>query len=410
MKKSILLITVTFPPRLSVASIRMYNYAKILSKNGWDVHVLTANQKGEFTSNEFDLRNMQIHQIRWNDPFNWIQKIKNKELRKIVFKLQNIFIPYLSVWMPDIRFYSWRKNGFNLAEKIIEEKGINYIYSTFSPPTPHMLSKKLKKKIPQLVWIAEFRDLMSFSHGNNWMRSLFAEFHNYFEKQLMASANFVFCDTKGHSKFMSEKLNKGIHLLYNGCLFEEYKMIERSISEEFKITFTGNIYKKTNDVDLFLKSFSEWVKCRNKARISINFVGTNKSRYLRNLIEKYDLPNYVNFIEKQPHNLVRKIQKNSQILLHFCWNKEEQYGNISGKLFEYISSRTPILSIGNESEIKHVLKETSSGSCCSTTEEIIDFLEDYYLKPRENPELDDNSCFYSKKNQIRNFEAIILNS
>ena len=72
MKKSILLVTVTFPPRLSVASIRMYNYAKILSNNGWDVHILTAYQKGEFTSNEFDLKNIQIHQIQWNDPFNWI--------------------------------------------------------------------------------------------------------------------------------------------------------------------------------------------------------------------------------------------------------------------------------------------------------------------------------------------------
>lgn len=410
MKKSILLVTVTFPPRLSVASIRMYNYAKILSNNGWDVHILTAYQKGEFTSNEFDLKNIQIHQIQWNDPFNWVQKIRNKKLRKIIFKLQNIFIPYLSVWMPDSRFYSWRKNGFKLAEKIIKEKDINFIYSTFSPPTPHMLSKRLKKKIPQLVWIAEFRDLMSFSHGNNWMRSLFARFHNYFEKQLLSNTDFIFCDTKGHSKFMTEKLNMDIHLLYNGCLFQEYKKIERLSSKEFKITFTGNIYKETNDVDLFLKSFSKWIKGKETSRISINFVGTHKSRYLRSLIDKYDLLKFVIFLDKQPNNLVREIQINSQVLLHFCWNKEKQYGNISGKLFEYISSRTPILSIGNESEIRHVLQDTASGNCCSKQQEIIDFLDDYYENPRVNPQLDDDSCFYSKKNQMRNFEAIILQS
>ena len=69
-KKSILFITVTFPPRLSVASLRLYNYAKLFSDHGWNVHILTCAQKGEKISDEFDLNGLNICHVDWKDPFD----------------------------------------------------------------------------------------------------------------------------------------------------------------------------------------------------------------------------------------------------------------------------------------------------------------------------------------------------
>ena len=86
-KKSILFITVTFPPRLSVASLRLYNYAKLFHQNGWRVSVITCTQEGQNISDEFDLDRFNIIDIPWKDPYFKIQRIKNKLLKKVILKL-----------------------------------------------------------------------------------------------------------------------------------------------------------------------------------------------------------------------------------------------------------------------------------------------------------------------------------
>ena len=122
MSKSILFISVTFPPRLSVASLRLYHYAKLFSENNWKVYVITASQKGEIKSNEFNLKNINITYVPWNDPFDSVMGLQNRYVKKASFKLLSIFIPYLATWMPDRRFKSWRKNAVRIAEALIEKK------------------------------------------------------------------------------------------------------------------------------------------------------------------------------------------------------------------------------------------------------------------------------------------------
>ena len=84
--KSILFITVTFPPRLSVASLRLYHYSKLFIKNGWTVKIISAKQYGEMKSHEFDLDELEIIHVNWKDPFDRIQRIRHPLSRKIIFK------------------------------------------------------------------------------------------------------------------------------------------------------------------------------------------------------------------------------------------------------------------------------------------------------------------------------------
>ena len=90
--KSILFITVTFPPRLSVASLRLFNYARLFVENGWSVTVLTSKQLGETTSSEFNFEGMEVIHVSWSDPFDFVQKIKTPIKKKIAFKTLNLFM------------------------------------------------------------------------------------------------------------------------------------------------------------------------------------------------------------------------------------------------------------------------------------------------------------------------------
>ena len=54
--------------------------------------------------------------------------------------------------------------------KIIKKEKITHIYTTFSPISPHLLGKKIKLNHRELYWLAEYRDLCSFSASNNWIK------------------------------------------------------------------------------------------------------------------------------------------------------------------------------------------------------------------------------------------------
>ena len=406
MNKSILFITVTFPPRLSVASLRIYHYANLFQKHGWKVTVLTAAQFGEMKSSEFDLKHMEVVHVPWNDPFDKVLQIRNSLIRKICFKLYSFFIPYLATWYPDIRFISWRRNGIRLAESLIEKNQITYVFSSYSPPSPHLVASVLKKKFPQLYWIAEFRDLMSFSHSNKFWEYPLALLHNRFERKLLNKCNDILCVSKGHAIQLSKYLNRKVSVLYNGCDFEVYLSLKKIQQNRFTILYTGNIYKRRNDIDLFFKGLKT-VIATSKNAITLLFLGTPKSSFLKNKISHYGLENFVEFIPKQNHALVRQYQKSANILLHFCWNKPNQQGNLTGKIFEYISARKPVLSIGHQNEVAEILEHTASGSTFKNPDRIADFILNQIQNPSELIQLNDTENKFSKLNQFLELEQRI---
>lgn len=407
MNKSILFISVTFPPRLSVASLRLYHFAKLFADHGWKVHVLTCSQTGETTSDEFNFDGLNIIHVKWKDPFDVTFKIKNPLLRKLTTKFIALFIPYLASWWPDLRFRSWRKNTIIQANKLIEKEQITHIYSSFSPPSPHMVAHELKKNHEQLFWIAEFRDLMSYSHANKGIKKFLANFHFRYERKILSLATDIICVSEGHAKFLEKKLSRKVNILLNGCDFSLYDVIKPIKNSTFTITYTGNIYKKNNDIHLFFKAIEKLIHT-NRKNLKVIFVGTSQSAFLRSIIQKNRLEEYVEFLPKLNHHEVRILQKSSDLLLHFCWNNKQQEGNLTGKIFEYISARTPILSIGEQEELREILFKTNSGRMINELEEIVSFIEGLFTNYPALQKWSNENCEYSKLNQFKTLESRIL--
>jgi hypothetical protein len=138
------------------------------------------------------------------------------------------------------------------------------------------------------------------------------------------------------------------------------------------------------------------------------FVGTSQSAFLRSIIQKNRLEEYIEFLPKLNHHEVRILQKSSDLLLHFCWNNKQQKGNLTGKIFEYISARTPILSIGEQEELREILFKTNSGRMINELEEIVSFIEGLFTNYPALPKWSNENCEYSKLNQFKTLESRIL--
>ena len=408
--KKILFVTVTFPPRLSVASLRLYNYAKLFQQHGWKVYVISAKQSGEKSSDEFDFNGLTIDYVKWLDPYDLIIKIRFKFLKKILFKFFNLFIPYLATWLPDIRFFSWRKAAFNKAQELINKESIKYVYTSFSPISPHMIGKRIKENIDGVFWMAEYRDLCSFNHANSFFKKPFQKFHFKFERRIINSSDLILTASNGYKEILSKFLDKKIHVLYNGCDFDSFKNIKNDPSKTFKVIFTGNIYMKFYDVRLFLKSFKIFIDSiiNQNRKVELLFIGTHKSKSIIKCINKYKLSNHVTFLNSMPNYKVKIHQNRASLLLHFIWTNNNKKGVLAGKLFEYIASRKPILIVGREKEIEKIIKTYKCGVFCDNSNDIVKCLLNYYYNVPEIDDVSNQVSLISKLNQFLSLEKQLL--
>ena len=70
----------------------------------------------------------------------------------------------------------------------------------------------------------------------------------------------------------------------------------------------------------------------------------------------------VNFVGYVNHQKAIEYQKKAQVLLLLIPNVEKSKGILTGKIFEYLTAKRPILAIGSEQgDLAAILKETNAG-------------------------------------------------
>jgi hypothetical protein len=84
----------------------------------------------------------------------------------------------------------WVKHAFKTADKLLYYEKFDLIISSYSPPAAHIIAKKIKKKYPELLWIADFRDLWA---GNHIMpaKGIFKKLESLVEKKTIQAYVFL---------------------------------------------------------------------------------------------------------------------------------------------------------------------------------------------------------------------------
>lgn len=96
------------------------------------------------------------------------------------------------------------------------------------------------------------------------------------------------------------------------------------------------------------------------ADYQIQFVGKIAPE-VRDCLEEYQIKNSRD-IGYVSHQEVAKYQQKSQVLLLAVNNVKSAKGVITGKIFEYLQAKRPILAIGpTNGDLAEILKETNSG-------------------------------------------------
>lgn len=263
-------------------------------------------------------------------------------------------------FIPDARKF-WIKPSLRFLEKYLIENPVDAVISTGPPHSTHLIGLGLQEKLG-VSWVADFRDPWTdidyFHQLPLTKRGL--KKHRTQEALVVSKADLVLV-VGTTMRQMLLKYNKNIAVVTNGY---DGQIDKESVALDarFSITHIGLMNEARNPYALW-KVLSELCdELPGFAKdLEIKLIGKTDAS-VQHSIAAEGLVGCVNELGYIPHDQVHQYQKSSQILLLAVNKVPSAKGIITGKIFEYLLAKRPIVAIGPEDgDLAAILKETHAG-------------------------------------------------
>lgn len=238
------------------------------------------------------------------------------------------------------------------------------IVSSFNPRWTHILASSVKKKYPEICWLADFRDAPAAVPDVSKR-----EADTYCQRWLK-NVDVITAVSEGVLNALDGDLSSIGSVVQNGFDWAELQERDRKKCEVFKITYTGSLYGEEGcerDLTPIFDAIQLLIESEkiDENKILIEYAGNSSDEFIRQ-ISGYK----IKFID---HGFVSRsealsIQDDASLLALCSWNTKKMQGILTGKLFEYLSSGVPIICTCSgdvpNSRIKEVLQKANAGICC----------------------------------------------
>lgn len=363
----ILIISTFFPPLNSIASLRPYSWAKEWTRLGHEVTVLTMEPLQEASvALDLSLEGWRT----WAVPLPGALRAMKKSYQEELFSVRKRATP-LS-WMKGgvLALFKSLRRRFGIfsgcrmpdftdlwiepaLERVGKKEAWDWIVSTSGPYAVHGVAHALKCRGQARHWIADYRDLWSLNHIYSGVFP-FNRVEKFLEKKWIKKAD---CITTV-SRPLAEKLEtfhpgQKIAVIENGFDVEDLRNLPLENAFEgdgkYRIVYTGSIYPgKTNPTLLFqaMRQMAQNVDDRPLLdRLEVVFVGVD-SPHLQAQVQFHGVEPWVKLRGFVSRQTALRMQRDAHALLFLVWQDEHADGILTGKLFEYLFSGTPILALG----------------------------------------------------------------
>lgn len=424
--KKFLYIAYYYPPFPSIASMRSWKLAKYIREFDWEPVVLASeSDAGEWG---YSLPDVDVHRIenklfmegpsrktkaRFTSiyhPASGTTRTKNmpdsiyRAARSSKRVLREIFA------FPD-DYNDWRVKALEYARNLVSQEKIDLILSTSGPFSSHIVASTLSKETG-LPWVADYRDLWSLNHAI-FHTSIRKVIERQYEGCVVKSASAVITVSDPLSTVQQELLKKRTVTITNGYDPDDYA-VKVDPDHIFSIIYTGVIYEGKRDPSALFCAVALLLKNGQieKDKLKIHFYGSER-RHLENLLKRKGINDIVHIHDSIPFDECVRRQKAATVLLFLNWNDPREKGLFSGKLFEYLGARRPILAISRNqgSVVDKLIETTRAGVVLDDPEEIAHTLKQWYDQfyrigslPYEGVETE--IMKYSRKNQAKQFAEL----
>ncbi|WP_114819088.1 glycosyl transferase family 1 [Chryseobacterium sp. KLBC 52] len=399
-QKKILIITYYWPPAGGPGVQRWLKFAKYLPDFGWKPIIYTPENPSYPLLDETLMKdvpeNIEMVRTKIWEPYQLAEKLNksNKKFKAGQFDVgkNQSWKSKLSIWVrgnffiPDARVF-WVKPSVTFLEKYLKENKIDTIVTSGPPHSLHLIGLGLKNKMPELKWIADFRDpwteISYYKHLKLTKSS--DKKHRQLESAVFKNADITLATSYTDAENFS-KAGANAVCITNG--FDESDSSEKAeeqknsqIEQAFTLSYIGVLEQLRNPENLW-KALDELVKENPEfaADFKLKFVGRIDDKILQ-AIENSSLKNHILNLGYLAHGKAVEEMQNSDLLLITNFPNESSKGIIPGKIFEYLASGKQILSFGpDKADVAKILEETQAGKHFSyqDTETIKKFILEKY--------------------------------
>ena len=371
-KKKVLIITYYWPPAGGSGVQRWLKFVKYLRDFDIEPVIYTVDNPG-YAINDKSLINEipnSIETLRQpifepNLILNFFGTKTNRESAGFLNPNPNFIgkvIQYIraNYFIPDARKF-WIKPSVKFLSNYLEKNPVDVIITTGPPHSLHLIGLHLKKK-KDIKWISDFRDPwteIDYFHQMPLNKKAKKKHHQLEREVLKNSDSVIVVGNTMRDQYLKE--TDKVVTISNGFDTSDNKEVSH-LDIFFSITHVGMMNADRNPSDLW-KILKE-ICLENpdfKSDLKIRLIGkiAKEVSHDLNIFDSgiTEVVDYVSYAE------VKKYQLETQVLLLCINNVPSARGIITGKIFEYLQAKRPILAIGPEDgDAAEILKNTNSGS------------------------------------------------
>ena len=389
--RKVLLIAFAYPPLEVIGSIRPAALAKYLPRFGWEVVVLTpkrpnaTRQSGTIVETGYrDV--LQVWKSRLGlDGKRGVHEqfglpVAKKPGSVLLHTRALEFAKYILTYPDPLK--GWIPFALDSVRELRRSQvDISAIVTTSPPISCHLIGRKAKN-ILHCPWIADFRDLWTQNLGESGPHFL----QGGLEKRTLKHADgFVTVSEPWAERLRQRYPYKKVYAVPNGFDPDDYASPRPSLTRDFSITYTGQLYQGQRDPTALFEVLSELLKENSisASDLRVRFYGTIED-WLPALVRKYGLDAVVELHGHTPRKQVMDLQRESQLLLILPWSDPRETGHHSAKLFEYFAAGRPILAVGgSRGVLTQALEETQAGVHALSKPQLREFLLNAYAQYKE---------------------------
>ena len=262
--KRILIVSAFWVPRIHVATNRVQDFAKYFKNTGFEVTVLTLQDstvKEAFVDSMVDgLRVIRLKSDHLLNRSNFSERSSfvTHKLKALKNKILNRFVDDDTPGF----YFSFLK----LKEKL-QLNQFDYVLSSYAPLSTHLIALNMKLTNPQMKWIADFRDEMSFLPG---LSEIVKTRLLACEKQILKECDYVTTVSQPILDQFKTLESKPTFLeMRNGYDFELVTEAEKP-TDVFKIVYAGTFHGAMNP-NLFLQAIVHFKQRNPEKKFAVNF-------------------------------------------------------------------------------------------------------------------------------------------
>ena len=362
----ILIIAFDFPPVNRSAAYRPYSWAKYWARDGHEVKVLTTDRSrsGIPKSSPSIFPDLDRFEVIEASHMPWSKAspprgaagegggsaggggFKDRVMFKTKQSVRRVqqWIGFGSLISPTLL---WRRPAIRAAKRLFGRWQPDVVVSTFGPAVSHLTAAALRKRF-QFFWVGDYRD--------PWGRQLLYKVRSWVQpverrlerKTMRACDLFTTVSDPLVQELREEFPGAEVLEIPNGFDPEEWEKVgesNRGKGDGVRLLYTGGLGLHGYDPEPLWQALALLKDDRAIVGRLTVAIGTLDSTILDAAVERWGIGELVENLGYLDRSDILQAQRDADGLVFLQWMDLSRDGVMSGKIFEYLASGTPILSM-----------------------------------------------------------------